>query len=92
MQHKVTSDEIENFKLAMRIDIDDDDEYISGLLLTAKQYIQSAVSENSDLTDRQQFKFAVQVLAQFWYTKRDIDLVTMPYQVISMIQQLRGTV
>lgn len=30
------------------------------------------------------------LLTQFWYQNRDIDMQNTPYQVRSMIQQLRG--
>lgn len=88
----VTDKEITNFKAALYIDGNDDDSMISNYIKTAKQYVQNAVSPTTDLTKYQQYDFAVQMLSQFWYQNRGIDMVKTPYQVLSMIQQLRGMV
>ncbi|WP_143443124.1 head-tail connector protein, partial [Lactiplantibacillus plantarum] len=39
-----------------------------------------------------QYDFAVSLLTQFWYQNRVTDMTKTPYQVVSMIQQLRGLV
>lgn len=90
MEYKATPDEVENFKQALYIDGADEDELIENYIIHAKAYVQNAVDENADLTKYQQYEFAVQMLAQFWYQNRAIDMKQTPYQVVSMIQQLRG--
>lgn len=82
--------EVTNFKQALYIDGNDDDALIADYISAAKDYVQNAVSTQTDVSQRQQFKFAVQMLAQFWYQNRGIDMKQTPYQVLSMIQQLRG--
>ena len=83
----VTVDDLKN---SLRIEITDDDNMIQTYIDTAKDYVQNAVNSNVDLTQYKQFDFAVSLLAQFWYLNRDTDMVKTPYQVVSMIEQLRG--
>ena len=92
MEIKVDESEVNNFKQALYLDGNDEDELIKDYLANAKQYVQNAVSIDADLTKYQQYEFAVQMLAQFWYQNRGIDMQKTPYQVVSMIQQLRGLV
>lgn len=82
--------EVNNFKQALYIDGDEDNRLIADYISAAKEYVQNAVSTQTDVSEHQQFKFAVQMLAQFWYENRGIDMKQTPYQVLSMIQQLRG--
>lgn len=91
-QTKVDQSEIDNFKKALYLDGNEENGLISDYLANAKQYVQNAVSVDADLTKYQQYTFAVQMLAQFWYQNRGIDMQKTPYQVVSMIQQLRGFV
>lgn len=88
----VSGNEIENFKYALYIDGNEDDSLIADYLANAKAYVQNAVDPNADLTKYHQYNWAVQMLAQFWFQNRAIDMKQTPYQVISMIQQLRGLV
>ena len=90
--NEIGQSEIDNFKEALYIDGNDEDKLIRDYLTSAKQYVQNAVSVDADLTKYQQYDFAVQMLAQFWYQNRGIDMKQTPYQVVSMIQQLRGLV
>lgn len=83
---------VDNFKQALYLDGSEDDGLINTYIDNAKQYVQNAVSANADLTKYQQYNFAVQMLAQFWYQNRGTDMQQTPYQVVSMIQQLRGLV
>lgn len=92
MEFKVQSEEVENFKRALYLDGNDEDQLINEYLMNAKAYVQNAVSPTEDLTKYDQYTFAVQMLAQFWYQNRGIDMAKTPYQVVSMIQQLRGLV
>lgn len=88
----VSDSELSNFKQALYIDGNDDDEMIKSYIEAAKEYVQNAVSTTADLTQYQQYKFAFFMLAEFWYQNRAIDMQQTPYQVVSMIQQLRGKV
>lgn len=89
---QITPQDIKN---SLRIEVTDDDEMIKQYITTAENYVQNAVSSAitiDDLYTHQQFKFAVSLLTQFWYQNRDIDMQNTPYQVRSMIQQLRGII
>lgn len=89
---QITPQDIKN---SLRIEVTDDDEMIQQYITTAENYVQNAVSSAiaiDDLYTHQQFKFAVSLLTQFWYQNRDIDMQNTPYQVRSMIQQLRGII
>ena len=79
-------------KKALCIDISDDDELIQSYIDNAVEYVKTAVSETADLTQFKQFDYAVTLLAQFWYLNRDIDMKTQPYQVVSLIQQLKAKI
>lgn len=85
----VTADDI---KKSLRIDVTDDDEMINQYIDTAKAYVEGAVDSTADLTQYKQYDFAVSLLTQFWYQNRIVDMQQTPYQVVSMIQQLRGLV
>ena len=89
---QITPQDIKN---SLRIEVTDDDEMIQQYITTAENYVQNAISSAvtiDDLYTYQQFKFAVSLLTQFWYQNRDIDMQNTPYQVRSMIQQLRGII
>lgn len=89
---QITPQDIKN---SLRIEVTDDDEMIQQYINTAENYVQNAISSAvniDDLYTYQQFKFAVSLLTQFWYQNRDIDMQNTPYQVRSMIQQLRGII
>lgn len=89
---KITPQDI---KSSLRIEVTDDDDMIQQYINTAENYVQNAISSAvniDDLYTHQQFKFAVSLLTQFWYQNRDIDMQNTPYQVRSMIQQLRGII
>ena len=89
--NNVLDDETRNFKQALVIDTDEDNKLIENYLMTAKDYINGAVGDDvEEFQQDQRYNFAVQMLAQFWYQNRGIDMQNTPYQVVSMIQQLRG--
>ena len=89
--NNVLDDETRNFKQALVIDTDEDNKLIENYLMTAKDYINGAVGDDVEgFQQDQRYNFAVQMLAQFWYQNRGIDMQNTPYQVVSMIQQLRG--
>ena len=93
MNYKVTDDELAALKLSLRIEQDDtlDDGLLRDCLKSAKAYVQNAVDEEVDLTKYQQYTWATMMLAQFYYNNRgSVDMKRTPYQVLSMIQQLRG--
>ncbi|MCC4440433.1 head-tail connector protein [Limosilactobacillus reuteri] len=92
MKFDVEQWEVDNFKQALYLDGEEEDQLIKDYLKNAKAYVQNAVSPTEDLTKYDQYTFAVQMLAQFWYQNRGIDMAKTPYQVVSMIQQLRGLV
>lgn len=89
---QITPQDIKN---SLRIEVTDDDDMIQQYINTAENYVQNAISSAVNIDDLyayQQFKFAVSLLTQFWYQNRDIDMQNTPYQVRSMIQQLRGII
>lgn len=83
---------VDDIKLSLRIDVTEDDPMIKSYLDAAKGYVQTAVSTNRDVSMYKQYDFAVSLLTQFWYQNRVTDMTKTPYQVVSMIQQLRGLV
>lgn len=86
---------VQDIKNSLRIDLTDDDMLIQNYIDVAQSYVVDAVDSTQNYTqleDYPQFDFAVSLLAQFWYSNRDTDMKETPYQVISMIQQLRGKI
>ncbi|WP_420741422.1 head-tail connector protein [Limosilactobacillus fermentum] len=62
---------------------------------TAKSYVASAITGGSGdqitaLIPNTKYNMVVVLLVQFWYMNRDTDMKQTPYQVLSLIQQLRG--
>lgn len=83
---------VDDIKLSLRIDVTEDDPMIKSYLEAAEDYVQTAVSKDEDVSIYKQYDFAVSLLTQFWYQNRVTDMTKTPYQVVSMIQQLRGLV
>ena len=84
---------IDTIKNALRIDGNDDDTLIQGYIDTAKEYVANAVIDgpaSEPLTNNRKYRLAVIILVQFWYSNRATDMKQTPYQVRSLIQQLRG--
>ncbi|MBU7554491.1 head-tail connector protein [Pediococcus ethanolidurans] len=88
----VTVDDIKN---SLRIDLTDDDALIQNYIDVARSYVADAVDSTQNYTQLEaypQFDFAVSLLTQFWYSNRDTDMKATPYQVVSMLQQLRSKI
>ena len=84
---------VDTIKDALRIDGNDDDVLIQGYIGTAKEYVANAVIDgpaSEPLTSSFKYRLAVIILVQFWYSNRATDMKQTPYQVRSLIQQLRG--
>ncbi|MBM6940163.1 head-tail connector protein [Limosilactobacillus coleohominis] len=84
---------VDTIKNALRIDGNEDDVLIQGYIDTAKDYVANAVKDGQpeeDLINNRKFNLAVILLVQFWYSNRTTDIKKTPYQVRSLIQQLRG--
>lgn len=84
---------VDAIKDALRIDGDQDNTLIQGYIDTAKEYVANAVIDgpaSEPLTSSRKYRLAVIILVQFWYSNRDTDIKQTPYQVRSLIQQLRG--
>lgn len=84
---------VDTIKDALRIDGNDDDTLIKGYIDTAKEYVANAVIDapaSEPLTSSRKYRLAVIILVQFWYSNRATDMKQTPYQVRSLIQQLRG--
>lgn len=84
---------VDTIKDALRIDGNDDDTLIQGYIDTAKDYVANAVMDgpaSEPLTSNRKYRLAVIILVQFWYSNRATDIKQTPYQVRSLIQQLRG--
>lgn len=84
---------VDTIKDALRIDGNDDDTLIEGYIDTAKEYVANAVIDgpaSEPLTGSRKYRLAVIILVQFWYSNRATDIKQTPYQVRSLIQQLRG--
>lgn len=84
---------VDTIKDALRIDGNDDDTLIEGYIDAAKEYVANAVIDgpaSEPLTSGRKYRLAVIILVQFWYSNRATDMKQTPYQVRSLIQQLRG--
>lgn len=84
---------VDTIKDALRIDGNDDDTLIEGYIDTAKEYVANAIIDgpaSEPLTSSRKYRLAVIILVQFWYSNRATDMKKTPYQVRSLIQQLRG--
>lgn len=84
---------VDTIKDALRIDGNEDDVLIQSYINTAKNYVASAIVDsqpNDELTKNTKYRLAVIILVQFWYSNRTTDMKKTPYQVRSLIQQLRG--
>lgn len=85
---------VDAIKDALRIDGDEDDTLIEGYINAAKDYVANAITNSDEETTQLQgetkYKLAVILLVQFWYSNRTTDMKQTPYQVLSLIQQLRG--
>ena len=84
---------IDTIKNALRIDGNDDDDLIQDYIDTAKEYVANAVIDGpagEPLISSRRYRLAVIILVQFWYSNRTSDMKKTPYQVRSLIQQLRG--
>ena len=84
---------VDTIKDALRIDGNDDDTLIEGYIDTAKEYVANAIIDgpaSEPLTSSRKYRLAVIILVQFWYSNRTSDMKKTPYQVRSLIQQLRG--
>ncbi|MEE6704429.1 head-tail connector protein [Limosilactobacillus reuteri] len=84
---------VDTIKDALRIDGNDDDTLIKGYIDTAEEYVANAVIDgpaSEPLISNHKYRLAVIILVQFWYSNRATDIKQTPYQVRSLIQQLRG--
>lgn len=87
---EITKDTIKD---ALRIDGNSDDVLIQGYIDTAKDYVANAIVDGEppkELLASRKYRLAVIILVQFWYSNRTNDMKQTPYQVLSLIQQLRG--
>ena len=85
---------VDSIKDALRIDGVQDDMMIKSYIEVAKEYIAGAISNDNavDFMKMKKYRLAVILLVQFWYSNRANDMKQTPYQVVSLIQQLRGEV
>lgn len=83
---------VEDIKKSLRIEVTDDDDLIQFYIDSAKEYVQGAIGTTDDLTEFNQYWFAISLLTQFWYQNRDNDIKETPYQIVATLQQLRGKV
>lgn len=85
---------LETIKNALRIDGTQDDALLQGYISAAKDYVANAITDSDEESEQLQsetkYKLAVILLVQFWYSNRTTDMKRTPYQVLSLIQQLRG--
>lgn len=85
---------LETIKDALRIDGTQDDDLLQGYINAAEDYVVSAITDSDDVTVQlkgdTRYNLAVILLVQFWYSNRTTDMKQTPYQVLSLIQQLRG--
>lgn len=89
--------ELTQLKNYLRIDHDLDDEVLTMLQNVAEQYVINAVdSVNLSYKEDVRFDYACTLLIGHWYEQRiastDVALQEIPFGVVPLIQQLRGTI
>lgn len=91
---------VDDIKNSLRLDDTDDAEVamLQNYITAAGDYVRHAVDSTIDPKDYEQYSqydIAVAMLVEFWYQNRG-QIATasqeIPYTVISMIQQLRGSI
>lgn len=86
--------ELEELKLYLRVDSEDENSLISELQLGAEEYLLNA-GVNKDYT-KKLYKLAVKLLVNHWYDNRDSVLIgsiskSMEFSLASIITQLKYT-
>ncbi|MGY3748434.1 head-tail connector protein [Vagococcus salmoninarum] len=86
--------ELQDIKNSLRIDHTMDDKMIEGLIMTAKEYVISAIDSSDKegvIEGYEQFEWSVSLLVQHWYLNRqEASSERLPVTVQAMIQQMRG--
>lgn len=83
---------LEEIKLYLRVDEDDDDTLIKALMLSAEEYLINA-GVKKDYT-KELYKLSVKLLVGHWYENREVERVgknvrKVGYSLESMITQLK---
>lgn len=83
---------LEELKLYLRVDEDDDDTLIKALMLSAEEYLANA-GVTKDYT-KELYKLSVKLLVGHWYENREVERVgknvrKVGYSLESMITQLK---
>ena len=86
--------EVKDIKNSLRIDHSMDDDMLQSLIITASDYIISAIDSKTKegiIEDYKQFDWSVSLLTQHWYLNRqEASSERIPGTVQAMIQQMRG--
>lgn len=83
---------LEEVKLFIRADFDDDDTLIEGLMLSAEEYLSNA-GVRKDYT-KELYKLAIKLLVSHWYENREVEKVgknvrKISYSLESIMAQLK---
>jgi len=86
---------VEDIKNSLRIDHNEDNSMLENLIITADDYIFSAISASEEhyeaISEYKQYSWAVSLLVQHWYLNRqEATSHHMPNTVLSLVQQMRG--
>ncbi|PAD39813.1 head-tail connector protein [Terribacillus sp. 7520-G] len=89
--------ELTELKQYLRIEYDEDDNWLQMLMKVGQSYVIDAIDSNAtadDFAEKEQFSFAVCLLVSHWFSNRSATaekaLQDIPFGVLPMIQQLRG--
>lgn len=86
--------DVKDIKNSLRIDHTLDDEMLQSLIVTASDYIISAIDSKAKegiIEEYKQFDWSVSLLTQHWYNNRqEASSERIPVTVQAMIQQMRG--
>ncbi len=80
-------------KLHLRVDYDEEDSYISALLLAAVDYIREITGRGNDASQPPRYHHAVKLLVGHWFQNREavseLNLKSIPWGLSHLIHSLR---
>lgn len=85
---------LEEVKNNLRIDIDDDNAYLTGLIEASKMYILGSIEPRAGIENDSRFSVLQFMIIALWYENRvpatSAYQQQVPFTITAMIHQLRG--
>lgn len=84
---------VDDLMLHLRLDYDEEDDYLYGLLESAVDYIKDVTGRDNDETQPARYRHAVNLLAAHWFQNREavseLNLKSIPWGLSHLIHSLR---